>query len=846
MNKKNLKQVFLESLNNNPEKVLFRYRHQLVINSWTSEEVLFSVQKVLTFFQENDLKKGDKILLWGANSPYWSMVFLAAVMAGVVVVPVDYRSSWEIVDKYQKQTKAKALFSDGYTQTFIPDRKISFATFDLFQTVNQRLNKFDLKKLPKIEKNDQLAIFFTSGSSGNPKGVITTQANFLAQIEQVHEVLPHLDKYETVSILPLSHIYESLYGLILPVYLSGTINYLGRINPLTIKKALRRSKSTYLLVVPQFLRVLYENILEEAATQGKLKLFTRLLKIAPYFPKSIRRMMFSSVHKSFGNSLDLMTCGSAPLEPKLGEAWQAMGFTIMEGYGATETTALVSVMPYGETKFGTVGKASSKAEIKITEKNEILVKGDIISPGYYGESEKTAKVFQDGWYHTGDTGRFDEKGRLIVTGRISSRIVMPDGTKVYPEDVERKLNDNQAVRDSCLVGVKTQEADIRLQAYVLPSGSLSEIDTDRLLSKVNQKLEVREKISSLEIWPAKDFPRTKTLKVDRAQVCSMVSADDKEELEIFANSKEAVFTVKTIVESVAKKKVDEKSLQLGEDLNLDSLRRMQIAAGIEQHLGVMIDESKLTAETTVYDLEKMVKENFILKSKHSADEVIEHWRFSFLARTTRPYLQDYLYFLLHKHWVKLNITQGQKLLKNLPDQALYIFNHVGMFDIVCPLRLLPRKVRKKMAVPATNELWDTKSQLIPTLIELGICGYPFAREGSRQLASQEATAELLSRGYSLMIAPEGSMQRVPGLQEFKPGIGLLAKEYNLPVYMFKMDNNYHKVFPAPPFSTSNTDSSYFLPRADLPVNVKIGKVKINKDLEYKELADDIRQQFLDL
>jgi long-chain acyl-CoA synthetase len=820
----------------NPTHIFFDIKRGLRRQRYSGLTIIEQVNSFSNYLSSQGFKPGDSYLLWGPNCPEWVIAYIAGIRNGLCSIPVDVRSNWSTAEAYILKTKPKFAIVSRFLLPFFKSELPVFVLEDI--------TSFTTNTICKPQPTDPVEIVFTSGSSGTPKGVMITQENVLSQMDQVMDLLPNLSKFETVSILPLSHMYEQMYGLFLPVFAVGTVHYLPRVNPLTIKKELKRSSATYLLAVPQMLRVMYENILRNARSQGKDKLFSKLISIAGLLPKPVQRRLFHRVHEQFGGMLDVITTGSAPLEPKLAKYWENMGFRILEGYGASETSGMVTILPWRNRKFGTVGKTSKLAQVKLDTDGQILAKGPIVSPGYYEEVAKTKASFRDGWYYTGDVGSFDKDGFLTITGRISSRIILSDGTKVYPEDIERMLNDQSEILDSCIVEVSNGD-HISIHAWVL-GRDLNYSQLSQIIKRVNQKLESKQQISSFEVWSQADFPRLRSRKVDRQAVRGFTSNKQlsHDHQDIHANTNDLY----SILEALSGKKKVVKSMTLGSDLGLDSLRRINLAAIVEQQIGVELHEFGITAQTTVAQLEEMLHSTPPHESKHTTEVILHHWRFNHLATKIRPLIQQLFMFPWHTHFVKLKLDSTQKhLLSQVSQPTLILVNHPGMFDMVSILRLIPYGLRSRLAIPVTEERWEDGNKSISTLIDLFLGGFPIGQKGAWMGAGLEAIGELVDQGYSVLLAPEGKMQREGKQNPFMPGLGYLIKELSIPVLMCKISAaQYRSIWPAPAPGKYATDSSYYFPQNPGTVEVRCAYATIDPNFGSDELTKSVEKQFTSL
>ena len=372
---------------------------------------------------------------------------------------------------------------------------------------------------------------FTSGTTGNPKGVILTHANVLAGSMSFHGIINPME-HRIVSLLPLSHALEQAVSLYYALNVGADVLYVRSRNPRVIFDSLREHRVTSMVLVPQVLDLFWSAIEREVEKQGRTATFNRLRGIARRMPYAVRRLLFRSVHTQFGGGLRLFATAGAFLPPALQQAWEDMGVIVIQGYGATETFAGAATT-MNDHPLGCVGWPPKPVEMRIVEDGEIQFRGPSLSPGYWEDPEATAAAFtEDGWYKSGDLGAFDDKGRLLLHGRKKDIIVLPNGFNVFPEDLENALR-VAGIRDS--VAIETKPG--RIEAVVLPPGTHAvpgdpratpalesaepedvRREIDAAVKAANRSLGPNQRIAGWRVWPEADFPRTHTFKVKRDRV----------------------------------------------------------------------------------------------------------------------------------------------------------------------------------------------------------------------------------------------------------------------------------------------------------------------------------------
>jgi long-chain acyl-CoA synthetase len=485
------------------------------------------------------LQPGDRVLTWSPSTPELPAVYLGAIRARLILVPLDLRMSAEAIEGIvAKSGPARLLIGTGRDA---PDPRE--AALEAFPTTTIEAIAAEpdasfppdweaqVAAWPRPAPTELFELIFTSGTTGTPKGVMLAHDNLVASIESFHRIIPPLD-HRIVSLLPLSHLLEQAVGLFYALSVGADILYVRSRNPRVIFDALREHRVTSMIVVPQVLDLFWSAIEREVEKSGRTKIFDRLRRVARQLPLAARRLIFRSVHRQLGGGFRLFVSAAAFLPPALQQAWEDMGVIVMQGYGATET-GTGSCTTLEDHGLGTVGRPPAGIEMRIAEGGEIQFRGATLFKGYWDAPEKTAEAFTaDGWYRTGDIGHLDAAGRLILSGRIKDIIVLPNGFNVYPEDLENALR-IAGIRDSVILetGPGRIEAIVRAPgAGALPSsGEGLTFDPvsppaelratfDTAVRAANATLGPNQRIAGWRLWPEADFPRTHTLKVKRDRV----------------------------------------------------------------------------------------------------------------------------------------------------------------------------------------------------------------------------------------------------------------------------------------------------------------------------------------
>jgi long-chain acyl-CoA synthetase len=492
------------------------------------------------------LEPGDRILTWSPSTPALPAAYFGAMYARLVYVPLDARMAPDTIARIVERSGARRLILgtgrdapdpaevglERFPTTLVED--LSADPDDTFPTDWEA----QVAAWPKPADDELFELIFTSGTTGNPKGVMLAHDNVLAGVASFHRIIKPME-HRLVSLLPLSHLLEQAVSLFYALEVGADILYVRSRNPRVIFSALAEQRVTTMLLVPQVLDVFWSAVEREVEKQGKTAQFNRLRSVARHLPMAARRLLFRSVHAQLGGGLRLFATAGAFLPPALQQAWEDLGVIVLQGYGATETAA-GSCTTMADHPLGCVGWPPDPVRMRIADDAEIQFTGPTIFKGYWEDPATTAGAFtDDGWYQSGDLGALDERGRLHLHGRKKDIIVLPNGFNVFPEDLENALR-VAGIRDS--VALETRPG--RIEAVVLAPATHgvpgdpradSAIDghtpdeirasIDAAVRAANATLGPNQRIAGWRLWPEPDFPRTHTFKVRRDRVRSWAAVD---------------------------------------------------------------------------------------------------------------------------------------------------------------------------------------------------------------------------------------------------------------------------------------------------------------------------------
>ena len=751
---------------------------------WTYSDLWQESGRVASYLQEMGVQKGDRVLLWGPNMPQWVLAFFGALRAGAVAVPLDVRSAPDFVGRVLESTEPRLAFASRLTRQSMNEEIPLVLLEGLDQTVATRSPE---PAHVSVEPDDFAEIMFTSGTTGDPKGVVLTHRNVTSNAVAADQAFPGRTSDHLLSLLPLSHMFEQTAGLLVPLLFGGRILYPVSRQPSFIFKALRESEITLLLLVPQALQLFMDGIEREVERQGKGRLWRAMHRVAPRLPVSARRRLFGSVHRRMGGSIRQILSGGAYLDPDLGQKWENIGIPVIEGYGATEAAPVITFNTADRKVAGSVGRVLPGQEIHIAEDGEVLTRGPNVTPGYWRNEEATAAVFDGEWYRTGDLGYVDDAGYLYLRGRKKDLIVLANGQNVYAEDIERLLNVHPRVKEGVAVGLPDERSGGEtVHAVLLMEDSSSPVRD--IVDSVNDKLADHQRITSHTIWHEDDFPKTHTMKVRKGVVLDHLKAAASQVTEVpspglgatpSAPVEPLVRIIADLAEVSAQDVEPEKTL--GGDLGLDSLSRVELLSIVEQELGTYIDESLVSPSTTVAGLQELVAQR---NGATGQGLRFYQWPLKAWCTSLRQVIQHTVVFPLLATMYRTRV-EGQENLEDVEGPVLFAINHNAVqWDTLIVLRCLPHRWRCRVAYAAAAEITFGKLWL-GVLASLVGGAFPFDRETAiRQ--SLEYLGSLLDGGWNVGIFPEGEQRVGEEMLPFKSGVGLLGVECRAPIVPIRL------------------------------------------------------------
>jgi long-chain acyl-CoA synthetase len=735
-------------------------------------------RKMASLLAQHGVEPGDRVLLWGPNSSWWAVTYWGIIIRGAIAVPVDFMSDLARAESIRTLTKATVVLQSR----FKPERIAEGALLlEDLQYLLEGIQPID--EIAAAAPEDTAQLIYTSGTTGNPKGVILTHKNLIANMTQINRQVPIItSEFSFLSLLPLSHMFEQMGGFFTPLYRGAAIVYLRTLKPSAIMEALSEEDIYVIMSVPrlmQLLKTTIERELEEIHLSG---VFRILAQLAARLPHGLRRSLFFPVQSKFGRNFTVFVSGGAPLDPDVFKFWSNMGFTVLEGYGLTETSPVLCVNTMERQVAGSVGPPLPGVDMKIEEK-EVLVRGDNVFPGYYENEQASRDAFTgDGWFRTGDLGEIGPDGWLVIKGREKELIVTGSGINVYPDELEAVLNKVSGVKESCVIGVERGGGE-EVHAVLILDGSGAA--PEEIIARANRSLDALHQITGFTLWNEPEFPKTTTLKIKKFTV--------KEEVEKGAQGGDAAVSRDSLLNLLAKvtgtsaAEIREESLLVA-DLGLTSIDRLELVSFLEQEYRLDIEDSRIGPQTRVSDLRQIIAK----REKLTRHDHLRFWTNNRFFRGVRMTWDALFHDPLLRGFATLEV-RGIAELEGLNGPVFFVANHLSYLDQPSVMRALPTVIRYRTATAAWaefffgeyhgfNRIWRRLSyEYASVLFNLFPLPQSQGFSGSLRFMGRLADA-----GVNILIFPEGGHARDGTMQPFQLGLGIMVKELGIPVVPIKI------------------------------------------------------------
>jgi long-chain acyl-CoA synthetase len=813
---------FFRAAESFPDDPVFHYYR----DGWkilTYRGLATGVTAIASYLVRLGLKTGGRVAIISENRPEWCSAYLATALAGAVAVPIDAQLGPDEIRNLLKDCEPDIVFHSRQTLANVTthlkniseglNRSIFLIDFDSagYKSV---LSEKPCVDFPKTGPDDIASIIYTSGTTGIPKGVLLTHSNFCCDAEALIGAGIVSRQDNVASVLPLHHTYAFMCTFLVPLFLGASITYPASLKGPDLMSAIREREVSVLIGVPQLLAMIRNGILAKidalpAAASFALRKILRLSGfVRERFGINIGRIFFSSAHRAFGPSFRFFGSGGARLDPFVMKDLEAIGFMVLEGYGLTETSPVVTFNPISKRKPGSAGKPLPSVEIKIegpseSGEGEIKIKGPMVMKGYYRNLSATSEVLRGEWFRTGDIGRIDRDGYLFLTGRSKEVIVLSSGKNIYPEDVEKLYLGSPLIKEICIVGSGEKGLTETLHAIVVPD---LEHARKRQISNMQEaiKWEMTEissrvpsymRVTGFSIRTGA-LPRTPLGKLRRFMIREEAGGPETVGREVEAG--EAFFadeTTQKVSEELKRFIKGDRRIGLDDnielDIGLDSLAKIELVVALEGAFSLKLPEDFMAGVQTVEELIDKVRSQ--TAPGHSpgtsgkggwkdilAKEVSESdLRMISLERPNSRMIPSFVAHSVMKFLFRVFFRLEARGLENLPQDNNFIIapNHTSYLDGFAAILSLPFLNFKNMY---TLGLSDFFTGLIKS--RFAKIGHVIPIDSSAYLnKALQMSAYVIKNGRSMVVFPEGGRSFDENLLEFKKGIGVLAVEMGVPV-----------------------------------------------------------------
>jgi long-chain acyl-CoA synthetase len=791
---------------------------------------------------ERDISPGDRVLIWAENSAEWIAAFHGCMLRGVIAVPLDASGTDDFARRVAADVAPKLAVGDAVLLSQLPAEIPQLA----FENWLAYLPAVEAGPTAGLSRETPLQILFTSGTTGDPKGVVITHGNLLASVGPIADAArPYLPWERLIhplrifNTLPLSHVFGQTMGLWVPPIFKAELHFDSRLVAPRIIETIRRERISVLAAVPRVIGLLKARLesdlpgLDERALGPKGAAGVSGIRSEPMgWPATAVAIVktwwhFRDVHRAFGAKFWAIISGGGALPGALEQFWNAVGLVVVQGYGMTETTAIITLNHPFHVAEGSIGKPLAGREVKLGPDGEVLVRGASISTATWSGGAMHRREGE--WLSTGDLAVAQATGELRFLGRKSEVIVTAAGLNLHPEDLEAAIEQEPGVLACAVVGVETAAGP---EPCAVLSFRGTRTQAAEAIEHANTRLAEFQRILRWELWPEPDLPRTSTGKVRRKAVADWAAAKYRAASNAASGNEPGngasqdwlLALIAQITGETPQGTGDE--LRLAEDLHLDSLGRVQLAAAIEERLQMLPESGFLEEIVTLGELRRLVETNAdpdetqppeagpIAQNStenaeaqqstptfNSADHaaalalrstfIYPRWpwllpirwlRVSFFETVIRP-----LIWLLGKP----NVVRSGPIVSYEP--MLIIANHVASLDGALLEYALPGPIRRRMAVAMAGEMLEdyrhfrnaqsarpeTTFFLLGPLYYLLVTAFfnvfPLPRKRDFQRSFAHA-GEALDHGFNVLIFPEGAISQEGRLARFRPGIGLLVKQ----------------------------------------------------------------------
>ncbi len=721
----------------------------------------------------------NKIAVFTSNRPELSYSIFGIWQREYCAVTIDASSDKDELVYVLKDSKPSYIYSE-LSKKDIVEEAIKEANIDCKGLYFEELDLVEVDEEIKEPREDiEALILYTSGTTGDPKGVVLTFKNLYYQIKSLNKFNMYEEKDVYLALLPLHHIFPLMGTLIVPLINGGTIVFLKELNGDSIMKALKDYKVTFFCGVPRLYELLYKGIMKKVEANKVSKIVFNLAKKIK--SRNIKMKLFKKVQEGFGGNIKFLVSGGAKLDEDIAIAFDTFGFKVIEGYGLTETSPMISFTRPNMIKLGSAGHVLEGLDVKLDNDGVLCVKGDNVFKEYLNKEELTKEVFdKEGYFVTGDLARVEDDGRLYILGRKKEMIVLSNGKNINPADIEEEIF---SLANGLIEELAVVDFENSLNLVVKPNLKLVEkekisniLETIKwsIVDKYNTKAPKYKKILNIKIVNT-ELPKTKLGKLRRFKLKDLLEGKEEKRKDIVEPNTNEYKDLKSYLEETSKKWVyPDSHIEL--DLGLDSLDIVELFAYLNTKFGVNIDERIFSKNSTVEKLSEYIISNKGELSFNSS--IIDLSREYQLPKSSKVLgVLKSIFSPIFKGWFGVEV-EG---LNNLQDEnVIYVGNHSSFLDAFIFVEGLKREKLKDTYFMA--KVKHFKSPMMKWLGNNSNVIVMDINENLRDTLSKCAYA--LKNKKSLVIFPEGVRSRDGEINEFKKSFALLSKEMDVKVVSF--------------------------------------------------------------
>ena len=721
------------------------------------------------------------------NRVEWIYSFFAIWDKKSAPITIDALSSPKEILYVLEDSHPEIALCSNETEKNIKEAVENYSLKDQIRIINVDNNEIETEKLEKIKESsfelynpegeETAVMLYTSGTTGNPKGVMLSYNNLDSEIEGIYEkgIFDYRD--QILAILPFHHILPLTATVLLMMRKQTSVVLVEKIASKEILEALEKNKVTALIGVPRVFKLFYDGIKQQIDAKFITRTIYKIMTKIKSFP--LRRKIFKKVHEKFGGSLNFIVSGGAKLDPEIGEFYEVMGIYCLEGYGLTETSPVIGVNSIKERKIGTIGKKLFNVDVKVVDE-ELWVKGPIVMKGYYNKPEKTAEVMtEDGWFRTGDLADIDNEGYITIRGRKNAMIVLSNGKNIDPETLENKVI---AKSDYLIKEIGVFGYNDKLAAIIVPEliefrkrgVTNTKAYIQNVIEDYNLGVHNYEKILDYKIFE-EELPKTRVGKVRRFMLPDLFEKNQTEKKKIEEPDNETYQMLKEYIKKLkGMEPLPEENLEL--EMGMDSLDVVEFFAYVENSFGVKIDEEQFTKTPNLKLLSEYVEEKATKMENSEVDwkKIIAEApavpeRNMWITKILRPMLD-----LILKLYFRLKRV-NRKTIGDGPQ--IFVSNHQSFIDALVLGSLIPRSILYNTMFLAID--WYFKKGLMKLLVTNGNVVLVDINKNIKK--SVEEIAAHVKAGRNVLIFPEGARTKDGKVAKFKKVFAIIAKELNVDI-----------------------------------------------------------------